>query len=251
MTNAINIKNLYFSYGKSVILENVNVGFRPNKFSVLLGRNGSGKSTLFNLIVGLLNSHRGNIEIFGKDSSKFNNLEKAKNIGFLPQFHSAIFPFLSRDVILTGRAAFSGFTPKTKDYELVENAADELDISHLLDRSYTELSGGEQQLVMIARLLVQNPSIIVLDEPTNHLDIYFQTYLLKKLKKLTESGLSVIAIMHDPNNALLYADDIYFMQNRTVINRQPSMSLTEFLYNIYNIQFDSVVVNGKTIVVPY
>jgi iron complex transport system ATP-binding protein len=250
MTNAINIKSLDFSYGKSAILENVNVGFRPNKFSVLLGRNGSGKSTLFNLIVGLLNSHAGSIELFGKDASKFSNLEKARNIGFLPQFHSAIFPFMSRDVILTGRAAFSGFSPKKEDYELVDKAADELGITHLLDRSYTELSGGEQQLVMIARLLVQNPAIIVLDEPTNHLDIFYQTYLLKKLKALTENGLSVIAIMHDPNNAFLYADDLYFMKNKTVVSHHPSVPLTDFLYNIYNIQFDSFDVRGKTIVVP-
>jgi iron complex transport system ATP-binding protein len=153
-------------------------------------------------------------------------------------------------VILTGRAAFSGFTPKKEDYELVEKAADDLGIIHLLDRSYTELSGGEQQLVMIARLLVQNPSIIVLDEPTNHLDIYYQTYLLKKLKKLTENGLCVIAIMHDPNNAFLYADDIFFMQDKTVVNHDPVIPLTDFLYNIYNIQFDSFVVNGKKIVIP-
>ncbi|MFT2008545.1 ABC transporter ATP-binding protein [Pontibacter sp. 13R65] len=249
---ALEVTNLSFGYGHTPILEQVNVVFPANSFSVLLGRNGSGKSTLFNIMAGLQKYQHGSVKLIGKERSKLSFSDCASVLGFLPQFHKSVFPFQVKDVVLTGRAAFSAFSPKKSDREKVEQAIEELGISHLANRPYTELSGGEQQLVMIARVLVQNPRIILLDEPTNHLDIYYQTYVLEKLKNLTENNLTVIAIMHDPNMAFLYADHCYFMKDRTVVTPTNELDYhaSAFLEYVYDVRFTTVMVNDKLMVVP-
>lgn len=254
MTEApsIQINNLSFHYGVVPVLQDVNLSFPTNRFSVLLGRNGSGKSTLFNIIAGLIKHRHGSVKLFDRETNSLSYKDKAKLIGFLPQFHKAIFPFAARDVILTGRAAFSGVRPSKTDLELVQKAVTQLDIERLADRPYTELSGGEQQLVMIARIIVQNPSIIILDEPTNHLDVYYQTHLLEILKKLSRQGYTIIAIMHDPNLAFLHADHFFFMKNKTVVypNSTEGHYDEAFLKNVYDVDFDIVPVADKKIVVP-
>ncbi|MDO6392102.1 ABC transporter ATP-binding protein [Pontibacter sp. BT731] len=249
---AIEVENLSFGYGKTPILEQVQVAFPSNRFSVLLGRNGSGKSTLFNIMAGLQKYRHGSVKLMGKERSNMSFSDCARVLGFLPQFHKSVFPFQVKDVVLTGRAAFSAFSPRRSDMEKVGQALEELGISHLAERPYTELSGGEQQLVMIARVLVQNPRIILLDEPTNHLDIYYQTYVLEKLKKLTENNLTVIAIMHDPNMAFLYADHCYFMKDRTVLTPGDTFDYQNgaFLEHVYDVRFTTVQVNDKMVVVP-
>ncbi|GGG22960.1 ABC transporter ATP-binding protein [Pontibacter amylolyticus] len=249
---AIEVENLSFGYGKTPILEQVQVAFPANRFSVLLGRNGSGKSTLFNIMAGLQKYRHGSVKLMGKERCKLSFSDCARVLGFLPQFHKSVFPFHVKDVVLTGRAAFSAFSPRKSDMEKVGQSLEELGISHLADRPYTELSGGEQQLVMIARVLVQDPKIILLDEPTNHLDVYYQTYVLEKLKKLTENDLTVIAIMHDPNMAFLYADHCYFMKDRTVVTPTTGFDFhaSDFLEYVYDVRFTTVLVNNKLMVVP-
>lgn len=249
---AVEVNNLNFHYGKTQILQNVNIAFPKKKFSVLLGRNGSGKSTLFKVIVGLENYKEGSVRLFGKERSRLSFSHCARLLGFLPQFHKSVFPFKVRDVVLTGRAAFSAFQPSKSDMQLVENAVREMEITHLIDRPYTELSGGEQQLVMLARVLVQNPPIILLDEPTNHLDIYYQTYVMQKLKNLSRNGFTVIVIMHDPSLALLYADHCFFMKDKTVVYPDIQQGYYEhsFLEYVYNVKFTVVHVNDRIMVVP-
>ncbi|WP_266205086.1 ABC transporter ATP-binding protein [Pontibacter kalidii] len=247
---AIEVSNLSFSYGSTPILEDVNVAFPEGKFSVVLGRNGSGKSTLFNILSGMADYRQGSVKLMGRERKEMSFADCATILGFLPQFHKSIFPFKVRDVVLTGRAAFSSFSPKKADLEKVEQAIAELEISHLIDRPYTELSGGEQQLVMIARVLVQNPGIILLDEPTNHLDVYYQTFVLEKLRKLSQNNFTVIAIMHDPNLAFLYADHCFFMKNKTVVKTDLANHDSQLLQYVYNVNFTAVQVKEKTIVVP-
>ena len=250
--NSIQVTNLSFAYGEHAVLQNVNLRFPANRFSVLLGRNGSGKSTLFNIIAGLLRHSSGSVELLGKETNFLSYAERARLIGFLPQFHKAVFPFQVRDVILTGRAAFSGIRPSRDDAGRVNKAMAELGIEHLAERAYTELSGGEQQLVMIARIMVQNPAVIILDEPTNHLDVYHQTQLLGHLKRLSRSGYTVIAIMHDPNLAFLHADHFYFMRHKTVVYPPGEQGHydRQFLKEVYDVDFKIVPVDDRKIVVP-
>lgn len=246
-TTAISVKGVDFNYGTQIILNQVNIDFKKGEFTVLLGRNGCGKSTLFGLISGLEQYKSGSIKILDKERKKLSFAQSSRIMGFLPQFHKPVFPFKVKEVVLTGRAAFSGFYPSESDKKLVEEALNELDIAHLAERPYSELSGGEQQLVMIARVMVQNPPIILLDEPTNHLDVYYQTYVMQRLQRLCDKGLTVIAIMHDPNLALSYADKAFFLKDQKIIDplNTSFKSKTALLEHIYDVPFMSLS-NGKT-----
>ena len=157
----ISISSLSFGYTKNIILENIFAQIPYGSFTVIMGRNGSGKSTLLKLISGLLQlPSDGDIYIDNKMLGTLSNRKKAHLIGFLGQQHRAIFPFTVEEVVMTGRAAFIGIVPKLSDKFVVEESIEKAGISHLKKRFYTDLSGGEQQLVMIARLLAQQPKNI-------------------------------------------------------------------------------------------
>lgn len=253
MSIAINIENLSYSIQGRQILDNVSLSLAADQFSVILGRNGSGKSTLFNMITGKYPYPSGRIHLLGKERSSIPQKELAKMIGFLPQFHQSIFPFSVYDVILTGRAAFYRFGPSKSDHEIVLQTLENMGISGLKDKAYTDLSGGERQLVLISRVMALGPKIMVLDEPTNHLDLHFQTLVLNKLKTYSRSGHTVICIMHDPNMASIYADHTYFIKNQKAYDSQllkaadPSGNIYESLYDTPLMQ---VQVKDKTIIIP-
>ncbi|WP_316751917.1 ABC transporter ATP-binding protein [Pedobacter gandavensis] len=250
---AINIENVSYSIQGRTILDNVSLSLAANQFSVILGRNGCGKSTLFNLITGKYPYASGQIDLLGKERSGIPQKSLAKTIGFLPQFHQSVFPFSVFDVILTGRAAFYRFGPSAKDREIVLQTLENMGIAHLKDKSYTDLSGGERQLVLISRVMAQGPEILVLDEPTNHLDLHFQTLVLEKLKTYSRSGHTVICIMHDPNMANIYADHTYFIKNQKAYD-STLLKAESDSGNIYEDLYDTplmqIQVKDKTIIIP-
>lgn len=252
MANAIDIHNLNFSYADKKVLKNLSVSFEENKFSVLLGINGGGKSTLFRIIAGLLKGYEGDIRIFDRDMSKMNFKERAPLIGFLPQFHQSVFSFTVEEVLLTGRTAFSGFSVKQSDKEMALQIMEDLSILHLKDKAVNMLSGGEQQITMIGRLLMQKPQILLLDEPTNHLDVYYQHYLMEKLKNYSSQGLTVISIMHNPTLAFQYANHYYYLHDGHVHSAiDPSIPDIELLEAVYNMSFVEISKNGKRFVLPF
>ncbi len=246
MEAAIEIKNMRFSYGRHAVLDDVNASFYKHKFSVLLGTNGSGKSTLFKSITGLLPGYEGTVLINGKQTDILSHKQKAALVGFLPQFYQTVFPFTVEDILLTGRAAFSGFSPTKEDRQMVGRVLHELDIERLRKKLFTHLSGGEQQMVMMGRLLMQDPEIMILDEPINHLDVYYQHFLMDRLKALTANGHTVIAIMHNPTLAYQFADDFHFMHQKKVVSSrhsgQPDLAILKSVYNtnFLNIEHDNV-----------
>lgn len=248
----IHIEQLNYAYGHKHVLKNIQLEFPAHQFSVILGRNGCGKSTLFKLMAGLEQTTDGQVLYAGRALENIKGKERAALLGFLSQFHKTVFPFLVKDVVITGRAAFSRFRPSKQDWDMVDQALIDLDIEHLKERPYTELSGGERQLVMIARILVQAPKVILLDEPTNHLDVYYQSYLMKKLRQLSRQNFTVIAIMHDPNLAFLFADHLFFMREHEVIRPDSKARLTDpkFLKSVYDVEFHEAMIQDKTIVIP-
>lgn len=214
---AIDVENLNFSYYHQPILKHIHFQIPSRKFTVLLGKNGSGKSTLFRIIAGILNPDSGIIRILGKDAADLSLRERSKMIGFLSQYHRPVFPFLVEDVVLTGRAGYIRLTPKLEDQQKAIFALEQAGISHLRKRRFTELSGGEQQMVRIARVLVQNPEIILLDEPTAHLDMYYQVRVIELIKNLVEFGKTVAAVIHDPNIAFQWADEFIYLKNGEIL----------------------------------
>jgi iron complex transport system ATP-binding protein len=253
LDNSIRVSNLSFSYSSfRPVLENVNIEIESGKLTFILGQNGSGKSTFLKILAGLLPFQHGNIKISGKESASLSYSERAKLTGFLSQSHKAVFPFSVSDVVLTGRAGYFNFTPKETDADAAGLAMEKAGILHLQNRNYAELSGGEQQLVMIARLLAQNPKILFLDEPTTFLDFSNQSHLIRLLKKLVEDGLTIISVIHDPNLAFLFGDDFLFVKDKKVIRACENSGARdiEFLKTIYHGNIEAIPHNGKTLLIP-
>ena len=250
--STISIQQVNFAYQKKTVLHDIQLEFQSNCFSVLLGRNGSGKSTLFNLMAGIYPLQSGQILFDGQPLAKLKGKQRAIQLGFLAQSHRSIFNFKVLDVVLTGRAAFSGYAPSQIDRDQAYEALHMLEIEHLQDRDYTTLSGGERQLVMIARILTQNPKVILLDEPTNHLDVYYQAFLMQKLHELSRRGYTIVAIMHDPNLAFLYADEFFFIKDSQIIRAQDKAQAAEadFLAQVYDLPFQQAYVGTHKIVMP-
>ena len=182
----------------------------PLSFSVqgrevccILGRNGVGKTTLFKTILQLIPPLSGRITLDGEDFLKFGRQRISKQIAYVPQVHVPPFPYKVEDVVLLGRVISTGYfkQPGAMDYEIAEEAMREMDILHLRDRSYTEVSGGERQLVLLARALAQEPKILMLDEPTTGLDYRNQVRVLERICRLRDQGYAVIMTTHDPDHA--------------------------------------------------
>jgi len=207
------IRDLWFSYPGQPVLREVNLDIREGVFTVILGRNGSGKSTLLKLIAGMLMPEQGRIEVMGKNVEKLSMSERAKLVGYLSQFHQPVFPFTAEEVVLTGRASYVFSLPKPKDREIALEAIGKVGIEDLRKRHYNELSGGERQLVMIARVLAQEPKIILLDEPVSHLDLANQTKFLVLIKKLVTAGMTILSVLHDPTLAFRFGDEFLFAKD--------------------------------------
>lgn len=249
----VEISNISFSFGKHQVLNQVNATFDQAKFTVILGRNGSGKSTLFHILSGLQKEYKGNVIFNGENrrAIKFGR-KNACRIGFMTQFHQSTFPFSVQDVVLTGRAAFAKFAPGQKDFDLVEENLRAFKLWHLKDKPYTALSGGERQLVLLCRILVQQPDVLLLDEPTNHLDLHFQVAVMKHLKRLVASGTTVICIMHDPNLAFLYGEDFFVMQQGKLhqVYKENKEELIATLEKTYEIPLKGYDYEGGTFIIP-
>jgi iron complex transport system ATP-binding protein len=247
---AIDVKNLSFGYGDAMTLQDITFRASEGRFTVLLGKNGSGKSTLLKLIAGMLPYRHGKIEILGKDLMQLSPSERAGLIGYLPQFHSPVFPFTVEEVVLTGRASYVFSMPGRRDINKADAAIDKVGIHHLRRKSYTELSGGERQLVMIARVLAQEPDVIVFDEPLSHLDLSNQSRLLSLIRDLVASGMTVMAVLHDPNAAFLFADAIMFIKEGTLRNMQGDTKPwdRELLRDVYDAEVETIPFRDRALV---
>lgn len=233
-------------------MQDVSVTVQEGSFTVLLGKNGSGKSTLVRIIAGLLQPQKGTIRVLGVDIGELSIASRAKIIGYLPQFHAPVFPFTVEEVVLTGRSPYVMFIPKQKDVDKAREAIDRLGIVHLMRRPYTELSGGERQLVMIARVVAQEAKVILLDEPISHLDLSNQMRILTVLREMTSRGNTVLAVLHDPNIAFLTADHFLFMKDGRV--REPAEGQNPWdagvLADVYGLGVETIPFRGRSLVVP-
>ncbi len=249
---AIEVIDLSFGYGRHAVLHSVSLEIREGTFHVLLGRNGSGKSTLVRVLAGMTPYRQGLVRVMGTQLNDLSPSRRAKIVGYLPQRHHVVFPFSVEDVVLTGRAAFVRYLPGKEDHAKVAEILERLGIAHLRHRPFPELSGGEQQIVQIARVLAQEPRIILLDEPTSHLDVSNQTLLLELLRDVLDWGLTVVAVLHDPNVAFLFGDAFTCLRDGRVLEPDPGQDVRDptFLKKLYGVEMMAISFEEKTFVLP-
>jgi iron complex transport system ATP-binding protein len=213
---SVEVKNAAFAYreGKN-IFTGINLQALENDILCILGPNGCGKTTLLKCMSGILKLNSGAILLNGLSLNSLKRHQIASIMGYIPQEHSSGFAYSVLDIVLMGRAPHLSIfsTPSEKDYFIAEEAIEMVGGSHLKDKKYTEISGGERQLILIARTLAQQPKMLLLDEPTSHLDFRNQTLILKLVKKLAKGGLGVIMTSHFPDHALAYSGQIALMHN--------------------------------------
>ncbi len=249
---AIRTDRVCFSHPSGFALRDVSVHVPAGTLSVLLGKNGSGKSTLLRLLAGLERPAGGRVEVLGQDLADLSTAARAKIIGYLPQFHSPVFPYTVEEVVLTGRAPYVFSVPRARDRQKADEALGIVGMHGLRGRPYTELSGGERQLVMMARVLAQEPRVILLDEPVSHLDLSNQSRLLNLLKKLVREGITVLAVLHDPNVAFAYGDSFFFMKQGRMQQPGPGTAPWDaaFLEGLFETRLEAVPHNGRALVIP-
>ena len=215
----IEICNLSFSYGTRNVLKNISFCAQNGQVLSVLGPNAVGKSTLFNCILRLLIPNSGDILIDDRSIATMTVKELARHIAFIPQSHNPVFNYSVFDMALMGATAQLGTfaNPGRAQKEAVEQALKRLGISHLKERGYLQLSGGERQLTLIARALVQNAKILLMDEPSASLDFGNRLRVMQTLRDLAAEGYCIIQSTHDPEQAYLYSDQILALYDGQVL----------------------------------
>jgi iron complex transport system ATP-binding protein len=231
MKKILEINNASFSYnGNGNVFEDIDMSIENSDVLCILGPNGTGKSTLIKCMNGLLKLNSGNIFLNDEDIYGMDKADLAKVMGYIPQSHHSTFSFSVFDVVLMGRAPHLSLTsvPGEKDFKIADKAIESLGISYLKDKTYTEISGGEKQLVLLARVLTQEPQILLLDEPTSHLDFGNQIRTLKVINRLSDQGLSVVMTSHYPDHAFLSSNKVAIMNNGSIMAMgEPESVVTE------------------------
>ncbi|NLK20713.1 MAG: ABC transporter ATP-binding protein [Epulopiscium sp.] len=215
MRNELEIRNLDVFYKKRHIVKNIGLTMGTKEFNALLGRNGCGKTTLLKGILGLIKTE-GNILLNGASIPTLGVKEKAKSIGYISQRTDVTYSIGVKDLILMGLNPHLGtFEQIDKHQELkVIDIAKELGIEKFLNKDYLTLSEGQKQLVIIARAIVQDASLLLLDEPDSAMDFVVRHIILQKLKEiLILHNKMALITMHDPNFALSYCDNIFLMKD--------------------------------------
>ncbi len=249
------VKDVHFAYDDSkFVLRGVNLEVKLGEVVTLLGPNGSGKTTLLRCIYKVLKPRIGCIYIDGKNILDLTSREIAKVISGVPQEHETTFPYRVIDVVVMGKTPFLDLfsAPSIKDYKVAKNILEKLGKAELAERPYTQISGGERQLVLIARALMQNPRVMLLDEPTKHLDIVNKMKVLSIIKKLAvEKRLAVLMTLHDPNEAIMFSDKIVLVKEGKVICSISSEELTaESLEKVYGMPFRLVKDGNVKTILP-
>lgn len=237
----IQVDELVTGYGKKQqyeIVHGISFDVEEGEFVCIIGANGCGKTTALKAIMGLLPAWKGAVRVHGIDIKDMKERDLAKHYAYIPQAHTPPFPFSVADVVLMGRTPYINRLAHvtSRDQMVAYRALELLGISHLADTAYTNLSGGQQQLVLIARALTQQSEILIMDEPTAALDFGNQQLVLSRMKTLSRLGKSVIMVTHDPDHALFCADRVVVMDKGTVIQNGTADECitTETLHRIYD-----------------
>lgn len=218
----LSIDALQFSYepGQKQVLDAVSFEIQPGTITAILGPNGAGKTTLIHLILGLRKPNQGTINLDGISINRYSRRELSQWMGLVPQSEYVPFEYSVLEYVLLGRAPYLGplELPSEADVKIAQESLSQVGISELEHRPIPALSGGELQLVLIARALAQQPRILLLDEPTSHLDLSNRNVTLRILNKLRRAGSTILFTTHDPEAASLAADNLVLMRKGSVLH---------------------------------
>lgn len=244
----IEISHVTFSYGQSIILYDISLTIQPQSITAIIGLNGAGKSTLFNCLSKQSEIQDGKIVVDGKDIVDYSFKEYAKIVSVVPQLTS-IRPidYKVRDFMVEGRTPYlSAFAvPGLADYNFSGEVAKKMEVDKYLDKEFSKISGGEQQIVLLARALVQDTPIILLDEPMSALDLRNQAFLLKMIKKLSLEGKTILFSTHNPNHALTLDCNVCIIHDHKVLRYGTATNVltTDVIREIYGL--DACIYENK------
>lgn len=242
----LNVNHLSFSYGSRRILDDISFDLPAGSLTAVLGANGVGKSTLFKCILGLLTDYDGKVTINATETKHLPAQQLASLAAYIPQSHDTAFNFGVFDMVLMGTTArLKGFRlPSKEQTEITLQALERLGISFLKDREYRHISGGERQLVLIARALAQKTNVLIMDEPTANLDYGNSLRVLAQMRALADQGYTILFSTHSPDHVFLYADRVLALSDRKMLaDGLPKETITaELIQTLYgvNVRIESL-----------
>lgn len=236
---------LCIGHGRRVVAQDMAFSLDAGEVVVLLGPNGGGKTTLFRTLLGLLPALGGRLVLDGRALTQWTRREIARRLGYVPQGHAALFPYTALETVLMGRAAHLSplAQPARADREIAQRSLARMGVEHLAHRSVSEISGGERQLVLIARALAQEPGLLVMDEPTASLDFGNQQRVLDQIRGLRDQGMAILVSTHQPEHALAVADRIALLHEGRLIGPGPvaEVATPQRLANLYGVTVQQVL----------
>ena len=251
---SIQIENLYFSYGRKKVLEGLSFEVPDKCLCAVLGPNGAGKTTLFRCILGMLKKYSGEIKIDNISTKSLSAKELAHRSAYIPQSHNQTFDYRVIDMALMGTdhtlSMFSA--PGRKETVRAEEALERVGILYMKEKLFSHLSGGEQQLVLVARALAQGSRTLLMDEPTSALDYGNQSMVLEQARLLADSGYCIFLSTHTPQHSLWYADTALALQGGNIAAFGPPKVVLneELIENLYGVRTNFIETENGIIISP-
>ncbi len=238
----LQISNLHAGYAEKEVLQGVSCTVEAGKVLCVVGPNGCGKTTLFRTILGSIKPTQGQVRLQDKNINIISERQRAALVAYIPQQHTPVFQYTVQQVVLMGRAGHIGMfeAPRRRHIEAANNAMQTMGIAHQAGHSYTTLSGGQRQMVLLARALAQQADLLIMDEPAVGLDYANQQRLLQTISELAKKGRTIVFSSHDPSHPFMAADYALLMKNGKVVAFGPPESAitSQTLSRVYQTEMD-------------
>ena len=243
MTGAmIEARGLTVGYGAVAVAGGIDLALSAGTVTCLLGPNGVGKTTLFKTLLGLIAPLTGSVDVGGESLAGLSRMAVARQVGYVPQASLPDFTYTVLDLVVMGRTAYLGpfSQPRQADYDIATAALDAVGIANLAERDSTRISGGQRQLVLIARALAQEAQVLVMDEPTASLDLANRILVLDKVRALAGDGRAVLVSTHEPEHAFAIADQVALLGAGDYFETGPvaEMLTADRLTRLYGIKLE-------------